>query len=201
MALFCHHLLHHLGPSFSAPPRYLTCARNLVRLFHVLAAYMRSLRASRSMSAAFAISSHHCTPVAANDNVPFEPVACPNNIILLYPPALARGAAPPRVTSCGGSTPKKAFLEPFLHGPAYGARCARIYDAGGMMIGPRDQNGAIATTHTDHLGGTVSQTDRTGNVQWRQRYSPFGSELGNTTGTNDRAGFTGHIKDSTTGLN
>ena len=51
------------------------------------------------------------------------------------------------------------------------------------------------------LSSANAGTNSSGNVQWRQHYSPFGSELGNTTGTNDRAGFTGHIKDSATGLN
>ena len=51
------------------------------------------------------------------------------------------------------------------------------------------------------LSSANAGTNSSGNVQWRQSYSPFGSELGNTTGTNDRAGFTGHIKDSATGLN
>jgi RHS repeat-associated protein len=69
-------------------------------------------------------------------------------------------------------------------------------------------NGTIYL-HPDHLGsaqaGTYGQGysgSTHGNIAWREQYTPFGEEIvGTTPARSDLAGFTGHIKDSATGLN
>ena len=160
------------------------------------------------MSAAFAISNHHCTPVAANDNFVLPVCSnapCRHSVIPLYPK----------------SGPKIGSPNRFIHGPPFGARCARVYDAGGALVhvdeasdntrtdyisGPmgalaRYKNGTITYLHNDHLGSAQSGTTASGSVAWRERYSPFGSELVGNAANDNQAGFTGHIKDGATGLN
>jgi len=96
-----------------------------------------------------------------------------------------------------------------------------VYDAGGALVhvdnvsageetdyisGPmgalaRYKNGTITYLHNDHLGSAQSGTTSTGSVRWRERYSPFGSELIGNAANDNQSGFTGHIKDGATGLN
>ncbi|MBT1449252.1 RHS repeat-associated core domain-containing protein, partial [Glaciecola sp. XM2] len=42
--------------------------------------------------------------------------------------------------------------------------------------------------------------DQTGNIVWKERYTPFGETLDNPNGNKDDQGYTGHISDSDTGL-
>lgn len=96
-----------------------------------------------------------------------------------------------------------------------------VYDAGGTLIHidavtdgkATDYIGKVAriTTlasvdsitylHTDQLGSANTGTDENGLVTWREQYTPFGITLTSPLVNNDLAGFTGHIKDSATGLN
>lgn len=96
-----------------------------------------------------------------------------------------------------------------------------IYDAGGALVhifkasenkrtdyvaGPagtlaRIANGHETYLHPDHLGSAQSGTDKTGKVVWREHYTPFGEQLQNPAANDNLDGFTGHIKDSATGLN
>ena len=96
-----------------------------------------------------------------------------------------------------------------------------IYDAGGTLIHvdavtddkKTDYIGKVArvTTsagldtitylHADQLGSANTGTDTLGNVLWREQFTPFGRTLTSPLVNNDQAGFTGHIKDSATGLN
>ncbi len=58
---------------------------------------------------------------------------------------------------------------------------------------------------SDHLGSPVAGVEwdsvQGWHIEWRERYTPFGITLDNSTANDDKAGFTGHIKDSATGLN
>uniref|UniRef100_UPI003566F328 RHS repeat-associated core domain-containing protein n=1 Tax=Arsukibacterium sp. TaxID=1977258 RepID=UPI003566F328 len=47
----------------------------------------------------------------------------------------------------------------------------------------------------------VSGTNSAGTVTWRQKHTPFGEELNAVAANKDEIDFTGHIKDSDTGLN
>ncbi len=55
--------------------------------------------------------------------------------------------------------------------------------------------------HHDHLGSAVSGTDEDGNIAFTERYTPYGITLDNDAANDNQAGFTGHIKDTDTGLN
>lgn len=55
--------------------------------------------------------------------------------------------------------------------------------------------------HTDALGTPVAATDESGNVLWREHYSPFGEKLDNSQASqSNNIGYTGHQFDSDTGL-
>ncbi len=46
----------------------------------------------------------------------------------------------------------------------------------------------------------MSGTNAAGAVLWQERYTPYGITLDNAAANDDQAGYTGHIKDSDTGL-
>ena len=52
-----------------------------------------------------------------------------------------------------------------------------------------------------HLGSASTATSANGLVSWRQQYKPFGETMNTLPVGDDLDGFTGHIKDSATGLN
>ncbi|CAM9913636.1 unnamed protein product, partial [Chrysoparadoxa australica] len=52
----------------------------------------------------------------------------------------------------------------------------------------------------DHLGSSSARVDSSGTVTWRESYTPFGETLNNPAGNADNPGFTGHIRDTATGL-
>ena len=54
--------------------------------------------------------------------------------------------------------------------------------------------------HHDHLGSAVAGTDENGAVLWTEKYTPFGISLVNDAANDNQAGFTGHLKDTDTGL-
>lgn len=58
----------------------------------------------------------------------------------------------------------------------------------------------ITYLHPDHLGSAQSGSDLNGQISWREQYSPFGETLNNIMSNEDRDGFTGHIRDKSTGL-
>ncbi|CAM9982556.1 unnamed protein product, partial [Chrysoparadoxa australica] len=62
--------------------------------------------------------------------------------------------------------------------------------------------GPLSTSyiHHDHLGSSASATNSVGNLLWRESYTPFGETLNNPAGNADDTGFTGHIRDTATGL-
>ena len=72
--------------------------------------------------------------------------------------------------------------------------------AGSLSIA-RIENNVPTYLHNDHLGSAQTGTNSAGNVIWREKYTPYGSSMNNPAANNDQAGFTGHIKDSATGLN
>ncbi len=96
-----------------------------------------------------------------------------------------------------------------------------VYDASGALVhidaitdgnktdyvtGPsgslaRIKNNVVTYLHPDYLGSAQSGTNSAGSVLWREQYTPFGEELQGPAANNDQAGYTGHIRDSATGLN
>ena len=58
----------------------------------------------------------------------------------------------------------------------------------------------ITYLHHDHLGSAVAGTDESGDVLWTEKYTPYGISLVNDAANDNQAGFTGHIKDTDTGL-
>ena len=64
----------------------------------------------------------------------------------------------------------------------------------------RSTNNILTFLHPDHLGSAQTGTDQSGNVVWREQYTPFGEKWQATAANDDQAGFTGHITDSATGL-
>ena len=65
----------------------------------------------------------------------------------------------------------------------------------------RIENNVPTYLHMDHLGSAQTGTSANGTVAWREQYMPFGETMTNPLGNADLAGYTGHIKDSATGLN
>ena len=58
----------------------------------------------------------------------------------------------------------------------------------------------ITWLHHDHLGSAVAGTKADGTTAWREKYTPYGISMVDDAANNNQAGFTGHIKDSDTGL-
>jgi hypothetical protein len=71
----------------------------------------------------------------------------------------------------------------------------------GMSVVRAIQNQGLYYEHSDHLGSPVAQTYYTGGLATQTRYSPFGMAMDDPNLLKDQGGFTGHIKDSATGLN
>ena len=65
----------------------------------------------------------------------------------------------------------------------------------------RFTNNVVTYLHPNHLGSAVTGTTSTGEIAWRERYTPFGEEMQSSSANDNLAGFTGHIKDAATGLN
>ncbi|MBL4852947.1 MAG: hypothetical protein JKY25_01765 [Robiginitomaculum sp.] len=65
----------------------------------------------------------------------------------------------------------------------------------------RIENNVPTYLHMDHLGSAQTGSSVNGTVAWREQYTPFGETLTNPLSNADQAGYTGHIKDSATGLN
>jgi len=72
---------------------------------------------------------------------------------------------------------------------------------GSFFFSAFSQADTITYMHTDALGSPVAATDESGNVLWREHYSPFGAKLDNSEQSkgND-VGYTGHQFDNDTGL-
>ena len=64
----------------------------------------------------------------------------------------------------------------------------------------RIRNGQVSYLHSDHLGSNVAATNSSGTIEWQERHSPFGLSANPPAANDNQAGFTGHIKDSDTGL-
>ncbi len=84
--------------------------------------------------------------------------------------------------------------------------------AAGQSIARLVRNGASGAhmtyyTFSDHLGSPVATMEYDPTITTaqvaieRERYTPFGIAMDNPNALTDQAGFTGHIKDSATGLN
>ncbi|WP_416878459.1 RHS repeat domain-containing protein [Litorimonas sp.] len=72
--------------------------------------------------------------------------------------------------------------------------------ANGQAIGRIGSSGMVFE-HNDHLGSPVATTNLFGAIDSRERYLPFGLGIDDPARLDDEVGFTGHIRDSATGLN
>lgn len=70
----------------------------------------------------------------------------------------------------------------------------------GHSVGRFDEFGQFRWTHSDHLGSASVSTDSIGNTVWRESYTPFGEVIQDHIENRGHAGFTGHIRDTATGL-
>lgn len=70
----------------------------------------------------------------------------------------------------------------------------------GLRIARRDSAGAVFYYHRDHVTTSRVMTNATGLVQQESDYYPFGGELVITSGTGNIYKFTGHERDSESGL-
>jgi|GEM_PF-5095773 len=64
----------------------------------------------------------------------------------------------------------------------------------------RLSNGTVTYLHADHLGSPQAGTNEVGDIAWREHYMPFGESLINDAANDNHGGYTGHIKDSASGL-
>ncbi len=70
-----------------------------------------------------------------------------------------------------------------------------------ILLSATLQAETVTYYHTDALGTPVAATDESGNVLWREHYSPFGEKLDNSQASqSNTVGYTGHQFDSDTGL-
>ena len=85
---------------------------------------------------------------------------------------------------------------------AAGKRIHNLYLAGSLIAEfSRPVSGSaetIAYLHTDALGSPIAKTDGAGAVIERSEYEPYGDLLNRPN--DDRAGYTGHVMDSASGL-
>jgi len=59
----------------------------------------------------------------------------------------------------------------------------------------------ITYVHTDMMGSPIAETDESGNVLWREHYTPFGEKVDKEAASvNNSIGYTGHVNDNDTGL-
>jgi len=65
----------------------------------------------------------------------------------------------------------------------------------------RIKNGEFTYLHPDHLGSPQLGTNEAGAVSFNEAYTPFGEALLSPAANDNQSGFTGHIKDKSTGLN
>jgi RHS repeat-associated protein len=65
------------------------------------------------------------------------------------------------------------------------------------LVGEAVAQTTVEYYHTDALGSVVAISDAAGQVVERNEFEPFGEDL---AGTKDGPGFTGHVRDATTGL-
>ena len=86
----------------------------------------------------------------------------------------------------------------FIDNIATGKKTEYIKGPQGTLA--RIEAGVITYLHPDHLGSAQSGTTASGTVLWREKYTPYGESLLNPAANDNQAGFTGHIKDSDTGL-
>lgn len=77
-----------------------------------------------------------------------------------------------------------------------GKTVARVKSVGSRL----NYNDDITWLHHDNLGSAVAGSDENGNVLWTEKYTPYGISLLNDTDNENQAGYTGHIKDTDTGL-
>jgi RHS repeat-associated protein len=64
----------------------------------------------------------------------------------------------------------------------------------------RIKNNSLFFQHLDHLGSPVAETNSSGDIRWRERYTPFGEKLDNPDENKNNQGYSGHITDDATGL-
>ena len=58
----------------------------------------------------------------------------------------------------------------------------------------------ITYMHGDHLGSVSTGTDSTGQIKWTENFSPYGEAINPNAANDNLAAFTGHIRDTDTGL-
>ena len=76
----------------------------------------------------------------------------------------------------------------------------RYVRLGGMSVAEL-KGTDITYLHSDHLGTPVAGSDENGNILWRETYTPYGEVYGGEDAARENAqGFTGHIRDTATGL-
>lgn len=71
---------------------------------------------------------------------------------------------------------------------------------GGMTVARVANTWWFTYLHPDHLGSPAAATDTSGNLQWREDFTPFGEARQAPWQNGDQAGYTGHIHDADTGL-
>jgi RHS repeat-associated protein len=83
-----------------------------------------------------------------------------------------------------------------------GARSVNVYLAGSLVAEYRrplsGTSASVGFLHTDPLGSPIARTDAAGAVIETSEYEPYGLLLNRAN--DDRAGYTGHVMDSATGL-
>ena len=129
--------------------------------------------------------------------------ACKHMRVYLPWALLAQGAPPP--SNRWRATPR-------LHG--MGQTLARIKNGVFTYLAPAGAFSALnhsprmiysaisePSPKPDHLGSPVTGTTETGTVAFTERYTPYGEALLSPAANDNHSGFTGHIKDKSTGLN
>lgn len=69
---------------------------------------------------------------------------------------------------------------------------------GGAQV--RLKNGTPEYTHLDNQGSPIAATDASGNLTWREHYTPFGEKWQSDFANDNDVGYTGHVMDKASGL-
>ena len=69
-----------------------------------------------------------------------------------------------------------------------------------LVLLPLAQADEVTYFIPDASGSPVAAMNEAGDILWRKHYQPLGGEL-DAQAANNRIGYTGHVKDQTTGLN
>ena len=132
----------------------------------------------------------------------------PKSVSGLGSPAWDHDANLKRVKQTGGGKTIYTLYSRVTGGLIYkdemtDAKTTAYLSAGGATVRLLSTGGGAAVptyTHGDHLGSALAATDASGNILWRESWTPFGRQRLNPAANDNNTGYTGHLHDKYTSV-